>query len=82
MFRAGTSSRRQTIRKISGVMSVCVALVLLVGGVTAFGSDSLAGASTMTAVSSFAAKPSSLTWVGGTVTLSAKVANAKTCTFS
>lgn len=82
MFRAGTSPRRGAIRRLSGAMSLCAALVLLVGGVTDFGSDSLAGASTKTSVSSFTAKPSSLTWTGGTVTLSAKVANAKTCTFS
>jgi hypothetical protein len=63
-------------------MSIGAALVLLAGGVTVFGSDSVAGASTKTSVSSFITKPSSLTWTGGTVTLSAKVANAKTCTFS
>ncbi len=33
-----------------------------------FGSDSVAGASTNTTVSSYAARPSSLTWVGGTYT--------------
>ena len=76
MLRSGTS-----IRKLGGAMWVGAALVLLVGGIT-LGSDPVAGAAAKTSVSSFTAKPSSLTWAGGTVTLSAKVADAKTCAFS
>ena len=81
MFRSGASPVRRAIRRLTGFMSVGAALVLLVGGVTVFGSHSLAGASTTT-VSTFAVNPSSVNWVGATVTLSAKVANATTCTFS
>jgi hypothetical protein len=63
-------------------MSIGAALVLLVTWLTAFAPNSEAGASTKTAVASFVAKPTSPTWVGGAVALSAKVSNAKTCTFS
>ena len=82
MFGTGTSPMRGTIRRLSGVTSIGAALLLLVGGLTVFGSDSIAGASTKTTVSSFAAKPTSLASTGGTVTLSAKVSGAKTCAFS
>ena len=46
------------------------------------GPDPTAAASTQPSVASFTVNPSSLSWAGGTVTLSVKVANAKTCTFS
>jgi alpha-tubulin suppressor-like RCC1 family protein len=82
VVRTGASPVRRTIRKLSGMISIGVALVLLAGGVAELGSTSVAGASTPTTVTSFTAKPTSLTWAGGAVTLSAKVANAKTCTFS
>ena len=62
--------------------SVGAALTLLLTGIAVLGSEPVAGAAAKTTVSSFAAKPSSLTWAGGTVTLSAKVTNAKSCTFS
>ncbi len=77
MFKAGTSLVQGVVPKLGGAISVGAALVLLIGGIAVFGSDSIAGASTKTSVSSFAAKPSSLTWAGGTVTLSAKVTDAK-----
>ncbi|MGA3147184.1 MAG: hypothetical protein ABSF33_06880 [Acidimicrobiales bacterium] len=63
-------------------MSIGAALVLLVGGVTMFGSASVASASARTTVTSLKAKPSSLTWAGGTVTLHARVTNATGCVFS
>ncbi len=72
---------RGPLRELSHALSIAVAVVLLVG-LAMFGSGSVGWAATKTAVSSFAAKPSSLTWAGGAVTLSAKVSNAKRCTFS
>ena len=82
MFGTGTSPMRGAIRRLTGVMSIGAALLLLLTGIAVLGSASVAGASAKTTVSSFAAKPTSLTYAGGSVTLSAKVANAKTCTFS
>ena len=82
MLTTGTSSGRGVIRKLGGAAVMGAALVLVVGATTVFGATVVAGAGTKTTVSSFTAKPSSLTWAGGAVTLSAKVANAKTCTFS
>ena len=50
--------------------------------VTSTGDQLFLGASAKTTVSSFAVKPARITWLGGTVTLSAKVSNAKSCTYS
>ena len=83
MFGTGNSPMRGAIRRLSGVMvTVGAALLLLLTGIAVLGSDSVAGASTNPTVSSFTAKPTSLTSTGGTVTLSAKVSGAKTCAFS
>jgi alpha-tubulin suppressor-like RCC1 family protein len=82
MVATGTSFGPGACRKLGRALSMGAALLLAVAGSAAFGSPAVAGAATKTTVSSFTAKPSSLTWAGGAVTLSAKVANAKTCTFS
>lgn len=63
-------------------MSTGAALLLLLTGITVLGAASVAAASPTISVSSFTAKPSALTWAGGSVTLSAQVTAAKTCTFS
>jgi hypothetical protein len=63
------------------MLAIGAVLVLLVGGAT-MGSASTASASTRTTVTALKATPSSLTWVGGTVTLHARVTNAATCVFS
>ncbi len=73
---------RGTIRRLAGVMSIGAALLLLVSGVTMFSSASMASASTRTTATSLKVKPTSLTWVGGTVTLHARVTDATTCIFS
>ncbi len=75
----GNSSRRSRLFRLTSVLG---SLTVLLTGIAVLGSDWPAGASTVTSVTSLTARPSSLTWVGGTVTLSAKVANARTCTFS
>jgi len=64
MFKAGAFAMRRTSRKPICVVSVSAVLVLLVGGLSVIGPQSVAGASTKTTVSSFAAKPASLTWTG------------------
>ncbi len=79
MFGAGGQRLNRTT---SGVLSVGAVLSLLTGGAAVIGSGSVVGASTKTAVSSFTANPSALIWKGGKVTLSAKLTDAKTCTFS
>jgi hypothetical protein len=58
-------------------------VALLVGGLAAFGADSVAGASTAdAAVSSFKAAPLSLASSGGQVKLTAQVTGATSCAFS
>jgi hypothetical protein len=79
MIKGGPSLRWGSIRRLSGIGA---ALVLLVVGVAVFGLVSGSGASTNTSVSSFTAKPSLLTWIGGSATLSATVSSAKQCVFS
>jgi alpha-tubulin suppressor-like RCC1 family protein len=70
------------VRPHSRAVAVGAVIALVLSGVTMLDPAPPAGASTPPTVSAFTAKPSSLTWAGGTVTLSLKVANAKTCTFS
>jgi hypothetical protein len=82
MIRAGTPPMSGAIRRLTGALSIGAALVILVGGLTFFSSDSVAGASTRTTVTSLKTTPASLTWVGGTVTVHARVTNAATCIFS
>jgi alpha-tubulin suppressor-like RCC1 family protein len=64
------------------VLTAGAVVALVLSGVTMSVPDPTAAASTQPTVSSFTVNPTTLTWAGGTVTLSVKVANAKTCTFS
>ena len=82
MFRAGMHALRGGVRTRGGVLTAVAVVALVLPGVTMLGPDPTAAASTQPSVASFTVNPSSLSWAGGTVTLSVKVANAKTCTFS
>ena len=78
----GQPSSMQTPYRWFRLASLSAALVLVTTGFALLGPDLQAGASTKTAVTAFEAKPALISWAGKTVTLSATVAHARTCTFS